>query len=225
MKPSLRIVLQSVLRMIVGMVLFLLPASLFLVDARSGVGVAEGNYVETAQFGALVLSCILMAIAACRSKRRADGLATALLCVALGMAFMAVRELDGYFDKAVAHGSWKIFATPFAICAVAVVLCRRMTWLDSIATLLETRTGFLLELFLLTLLVFSRTFGIKQIWSELFTNTTLLQLTEQQIPFAARITKNAVEEVSELFAYMLLVAASIQALLEGRGGRCASSRK
>ena len=37
-----------------------------------------------------------------------------LLCVALGMAFMAVRELDGYFDKAVAHGSWKIFATPFA---------------------------------------------------------------------------------------------------------------
>ena len=36
-----------------------------------------------------------MAIAACRSSRRADGLAIALLCVALGGGFMAVRELDG----------------------------------------------------------------------------------------------------------------------------------
>ena len=217
MKQSFRIVLQSVLRMIVGMVLFLLPASLFLVDARSGAGVAEGNYVEAAQFGALVLSCILMAVAAGRSARRADGLATALLCVALGAGFMAVRELDGFFDKAVFHGAWKLFALPFLLAAVAVVLCRRGKWLDSIAALLETRSGFLLELFLLTLLVFSRTFGIKQIWTELFTHTTTLHLTEEQLPYAARIAKNAVEEVSELFAYMLLVAASIEALLGARG--------
>ncbi len=218
MNQPLRIVLQSILRLVIGTALFVLPAAIFYLDACSGWGVSEGRCVESAQLGALCLSGLLLCIAAWRSARQADGMATALLFVAMGVGLMVVRELDGFFDKVFFHGSWKVFALPFLLAALAVMLGRRRKWLDSVAALLETRTGILLEVFLLTLLVFSRMFGTKAIWSELFTETITPQLTEEQAPFAARITKNAVEEVTELFAYMQLVGASFTALCSGRGG-------
>lgn len=216
MNPSLRIFLHSVRRLIIGTSLFVLPVAIFYLDACSGSGVSEGRCVESAQIGALCLSGVLLSIAAWRSSRRADGLATALVCVSLGVGLMTIRELDGFFDKALSHGSWKWFTLPFLLGAVAIIACHRRKWLDSVAALLETRTGFLLEVFLLTLLVFSRLFGIKAIWTELFTQTITPQLTDEQAPLAARIAKNAVEEVCELFAYMLLVAASIESLLGRR---------
>ena len=217
MNPSIRVILHSVRRLIIGTALFVFPVAIFYLDACSGAGVSEGRCVESAQLGALCLSGLLLSIAAWRSARQSDGLSTALLFVALGVGLMVIRELDGFFDKVFFHGSWKVFALPFLLAALAVALGRRRKWMDSVAALLGTRTGFLLEVFVLTLLVFSRMFGTKAIWAELFTQTITPQLTDEQAPFAARIAKNAVEEVTELFAYMLLVAASIEAVLESRG--------
>lgn len=202
---------RAATRLAASFVLFALPLLLFLHDAKSGVGVAEGGYVETAQLVAILLSGLVFAAAARRASCRGGRLAPALLFVALGCGCMAVRELDGFFDAAVAHGAWKVFAIPFALGAVALAVRRRAALLDSIAALLESRAGILLEVFLLALLVFSRGFGTKVLWNTLFSSMPdRLPLDAEMAGHVARTAKNAVEEVTELFAYaQLLLAACV----------------
>ena len=208
---------RSLARLVAGAALFSVPAFLFLQDARSGTGVVEGAYVETAQVGTLLLSGLLLLAAARRSARHGDEFATALLFTALGVGCMVIRELDGFFDLFLFHGSWKVFALPFAMGVLALVVRRPRHLASSLAALLESRAGILLELFALTLLVFSRTFGLKVLWKTLFSQLQSgLLLTEEQIPYVARAAKNAMEEVTELFAYMELLAASLCALFQRR---------
>ena len=204
------------MRLVAGVVLFSLPTVLFFVDARSGRGVAENGYVESTQVASLVLSALLLGAAAKRSALRRDGLATALLFIALGVGGMAIRELDGFFDKLLFHGAWKIVVLPIALGIVVLIARQRRRWIDSLAALLDTHVGMLLEIFVLTLLVFSRTFGIKALWETLFSQTTNLHLMADQVPYAARAAKNVAEEVTELFAYMELLTASFWALFERR---------
>lgn len=211
MSDTHRTLLCTVLRLAVGTALFVLPALFFWLDARDGGGLHENGCVEIAQVAILILSGILFAVAARRSARAADGRAPALLLVVLGIATMAVRELDGFFDTAVSHGSWKLFVAPFGLAALVLCARRRRVLLDSLVTLLRTRAGHALELFALTLLAFSRTIGMKVLWNTLFAAADF-GLSAEQLEHIARTAKNAMEEGTELFAYLVLLLAALFAL-------------
>ena len=218
MHDSAKTVLHSILRLVAGCFLFSLPALLFWFDVRDGSGVYENGVVETAQVVALGLSGILLAVSALRAERAADELAPALLLVALGVVCMVVRELDAVFDHVLFHGAWKLAAAPFALGAAALAVRRRAVLLDSLAALLRTRIGHTLELFAVSLLVFSRSFGTKILWNSLFADP-LLALTEDNLPYVTRAAKNAMEECTELYAYAILLVAAAFALCRNPGSR------
>ena len=208
MSDSSRSLLHAVFRFALGAVLFALPALFFWLDARDGGGLHENGFVEGAQVAVLLLSGLLFALSARRADRR---YAPALLLLVLGIACMAVRELDGFFDTAIAHGAWKFVVAPFPLAALALAIRRPAALRDSLAALLATRAGHALELFALALLAFSRSLGMKVLWTTLF-GAAGFGLSEDQLAHVARTAKNAMEEGSELYAYLVLLLAALSAL-------------
>lgn len=212
MNSTCKTLLHTAIRLVAGCFLFSLPALFFWLDALDGGGLHENGIVEYAQVAVLALSGTIFAIAALRASRVSDELAPALLLVALTVASMVVRELDGLFDRVVFHGAWKIFAAPFALFALVLVVRRARKVLDSLAALLRTRIGHTLELFALALFAFSRTLGMKMLWETLFSSPAL-GLSEDNFEGVMRMAKNAMEEGTELYAYLLLFTAAVFAIL------------
>lgn len=109
---------------------------------------------------------------------------------------MLIRELDAVFDL-ISHGSWVWFALLATFCAVILPLKH---YRQTLAQLTEyTRSpwyGVMLS-GLLAVLVFSRLFGMQAMWHAILADGYV------------RIVKNAVEEGSESFGYMLCLTASI----------------
>jgi len=105
---------------------------------------------------------------------------------------MLIRELDAAFDL-----SWVWFALLATLCAVILPLKH---YRQTLAQLTEyTRSpwyGVMLS-GLLAVLVFSRLFGMQAMWHAILADGYV------------RIVKNAVEEGSESFGYMLCLTASI----------------
>ncbi|WP_233149169.1 transporter [Shimwellia pseudoproteus] len=108
---------------------------------------------------------------------------------------MLIRELDSFFDLFF-HGSW----VWFALFTSFLSLCRPLRhWNKTLAQLTHyTRTPYygIMMSGLLCVLVFSRLFGMQFIWHAVLNDGYI------------RVLKNAIEECSESFGYVLCFMAS-----------------
>lgn len=125
--------------------------------------ISENSAVEILQL-ALLTAVGFMFLT--RGARRPDWRGGMIL---VGGFFLCagIRELDSFFDKLLFHGAW----IPFA-CAVAAV-CTVFAWrektstFDGLSAVAADRNFALLCVGMAVLLVFSRLFGGKHVWSAL----------------------------------------------------------
>lgn len=109
---------------------------------------------------------------------------------------MLIRELDAVFDL-ISHGSWVWFALFSTLCTLIYPLRYYRHTLSQLAQYTRTPYYGMMLSGLLAVLVFSRLFGMHGLW---------YSILEEGY---ARVVKNAVEEGSESFGYMLCLTASI----------------
>lgn len=109
---------------------------------------------------------------------------------------MLIRELDALFDL-ISHGSWVWFALITALLAIIRPVMHFRTTLEQLAKYTQSPWYGILLSGLLAVLVFSRLFGMQVLWHAILEHGYM------------RVVKNAVEEGSESFGYMLCLAASL----------------
>lgn len=111
---------------------------------------------------------------------------------------MLIRELDMFLDELVFHGFWVYPATIVAVGAIAYSLSDRATTATQFAAFVRNKHFSMLCVGLAVLLVFSRLFGMGQLWQELMGESYL------------RPVKNIAEEGTELLAYAIIFYASLR---------------
>lgn len=109
---------------------------------------------------------------------------------------MLIRELDALFDL-ISHGSWVWFALITALAALIRPLMHYRETLDQLAKYTQSPWYGILLSGLLCVLIFSRLFGMQELWHAILEHGYI------------RVVKNAVEEGSETFGYMLCLGASL----------------
>ncbi|MCE7032174.1 hypothetical protein LY625_06005 [Lysobacter sp. GX 14042] len=169
-----------------------LPVLLFHLDTLwLGNNIGEWSLVELVA-EAFVLSCIL---SFARLARHSAVDRRFAVLVAAFFACVLVRELDALLDL-VFDGLWQLLVTVIAVSALA------WAWRDVPGTVvpmrhfLLSRQGSTMAAGLAIVLVFSRLFGMGDIWS---------QFVDLE---SARVVKNAIEECTELLGYTLAMVAS-----------------
>lgn len=108
---------------------------------------------------------------------------------------MLVRELDALFDL-IAHGCWVWFALAVAITAIVGPVVKWRTTLTQLEQYTRTPYYGIMISGLVAILIFSRLFGMSMLWNVVLQEGYL------------RVVKNVVEEGSEMFGYMLCLAAT-----------------
>ncbi len=172
----------------------------------------ENSIVEWTQFLLVTSSGVLMAVMAARSPR-----ARGAFAMASAFFFdMAIREMDGFLDELLWHGSWSVLAAAVTIAAFAVVFAFRWhgTVVDGLLEIGRSRSFPLLAVGLAVILLVSRIMGMKYLWA------SVGDLSRMSFP------KRMVEESLELFGYGLVFLWSVIRVVGcGASGddRCASA--
>ena len=155
-------------------------------DVTINQNILEDSFVEFGQEALLLGTTALFAMQAI-AKRQGG-----LWLVAGFFGCMFIRELDAYFDMIV-HGAWKYFA----LMVVAFVFFKawrlgKENTIASLAAFMKTRSFVFIFIGLLIVLVYSRLFGMGELWHSIMTDNF------------NRTVKNIVEEGSELWGYALV---------------------
>lgn len=200
-------------------------AGLLLIDLRQG-NVVENGLVETAQLLALAAAALAYAVRA-RLARGGRGPVRALAMCALVVLAMCVRELDGFFDKLLGHGSWALIDLVVLAAFLAVPALRPERTVRDLADFSSSQECALLAAGIAFAVVFSQLIGYKVVWTEVFDlpiwqNAAAPHLQpdghlpgEIDIP---RHVKNTVEESFELASYLLVLASALLPPLVARRG-------
>ncbi|MDD1780244.1 hypothetical protein LRP49_03425 [Enterovibrio sp. ZSDZ35] len=109
-----------------------------------------------------------------------------------------IRELDKWFDDNFWHGFWVYPAAIVASSALIYALTNKLAMLNSFARFVKNRNFTFLCLGLAILLVFSRLFGMGELWHSILTDGYV------------RTAKNVAEEGLELLAYFIILYASVR---------------
>lgn len=117
---------------------------------------------------------------------------------------MLIRELDAIFDL-IYHGSWVWFALFSTLCTVTFPVIHSRETLAQLVRYTRIPYYGMMISGLLAILIFSRLIGTQALWHSILADGY------------ARIGKNAVEEGSESFGYMLCLMASIGYFFYCRG--------
>ncbi|MBR6021011.1 MAG: hypothetical protein IK066_01175 [Kiritimatiellae bacterium] len=178
-------VLRAVALFVITSLLSAAVIGLVHLDFRLGLirASSESSLVEIAQAVLLAGIAVVLFVAAARRPPLRAG----LLLAAGFFLCLFIRENDGWLDR-IHHGFW----FPVALAAAAVVLLlawrSRASLLPGFRALCESRTMPLLVGGLAMLLVFSRLFGAKALW------------TEAGLHQIAPVIKTVAEESLELLA-------------------------
>lgn len=113
---------------------------------------------------------------------------------------MLIREMDFLFDE-LHHGSWVWFALAMTFSCLLVALRRPTRTIEGLSALLQHRAWPMMAAGLLTILVFSRLFGMNVLWRHLMPGDY------------HHVVKNMAEEGSELMGYSLCLLSSLRYLL------------
>ncbi|WP_286238700.1 hypothetical protein [Neptuniibacter halophilus] len=160
-------------------------------SAASREVAGESSLIEQLQLLFLAITCVLFLKIALRFPvyRRAGYLFAAFFIC------LAIREMDALLDQIV-HGFWKYPAWLVALVALALALRQRELSYQSIRWLISCRSFSVLLIGLSLLLVFSRLYGMSELW--------LAVMGEAFV----RDVKNLSEEGIELLAYALIALAA-----------------
>lgn len=184
--------------------------------ARAG-NVTENGPVEFAQLAVLGLSAAVFGLRARAAVRAGSGPARAFALCALALLALAVRELDGFFDKLFFHGAWAPVVALALATFLAVALRRPSRTARDLADFAASPECPLFVAGLLLAVLFAQGVGSKQVWGHLFdipfwTDAVApLRTPEGELPGeidVLRHAKNTVEESFELASYLLLLAAA-----------------
>ncbi|WP_313396768.1 hypothetical protein [Pantoea septica] len=130
----------------------------------------------------------------------------ALILIGGFYSCMLIRELDFVFDV-VEHGSWVWFALATAAACLAMALRSPRSTLDGLAAFVTDRCWLMTVSGMLIVLVFSRLFGMHQLWQHLM------------LDGYNRVVKNIAEEGTELLGYSICWLASTRYLWQTRPAR------
>ena len=167
-------------------------------DVTINKNILEDSFVEFSQEWLLLGTTTLFAMQAI-AKRQGG-----LWLVAGFFGCLFCRELDAYFDMIV-HGAWKYFA--LVVIAFVFFKAWRLGKENTIATLaafMKTRAFIFIFIGLLIVLVYSRLFGMGELWHSIMTDNF------------NRTVKNVVEEGSELWGYALVFWGTVKYWLESK---------
>lgn len=109
---------------------------------------------------------------------------------------MLIRELDFLFDQ-LSHGSWFWFALAVTIISVLAALRHPRHLISGLADFMRHPAWGMMMAGMLTILVFSRLFGMNELWQHLMPDDY------------HRTVKNMAEEGSELLGYTLCLFATL----------------
>jgi len=147
---------------------------------------------------------IMLAVIAClffHRARRSPAQRSVMVLVAGFFSCMLIRELDFLFDT-IRHGCWLWFALAVTLACVAVALRNPRSIIPGLAAFVSQPAWGLLSAGMLTILVFSRLFGMHELWEHLM------------LDGYNRTVKNMAEEGSELLGYSLCLFATFSYLCQ-----------
>lgn len=144
------------------------------------------------------------------SARQRPDARGALILIGGFYSCMLIRELDFVFDL-VEHGSWVWFALASALVCLALALRAPRATLAGLVAFVTDRSWLMTASGLLVVLVFSRLFGMHQLWQHLM------------LDGYNRVVKNMAEEGTELLGYSLCWLASARYLWHTRPARATAA--
>jgi hypothetical protein len=165
--------------------------------------VREDGPIETAQTLLIALSGVLLLYGASRS-RPWDAVLTLL---ALACVYATVRELDGFFARNLAKGSYRFFEIPVVLAVVAVGWRGRGRLFSECARFLATPAAPLVFAGALIVLVQAQVLGEKALARALVSDAS------------ARVVKQAFEELCELAGYLVVLFGAVEVVIECRSDR------
>lgn len=169
-----------------------LPVLLFHLDTLwLGNNVGEWSLVEVVA-ELFLASAILGFIRLARLSPDDRGFA---VLAAAFLGCMLVRELDALLDL-VFDGLWQVLVTGIAVSTLAWAWRNRVAVAAATRRFVLTRQAATLAVGMAVVLVFSRLFGMGDIWG---------QFVDLE---SARVVKNAIEECTELLGYSLVLVGS-----------------
>ena len=172
--------------------------SCIYLDITVHKNIVENSFVEYGQELLLLLTTAIFGSMAIKKRSGGLWLVTGFFGCAL------LREFDAFFDMIV-HGAWKYFA--LVVIAFVFFKAWRLGKENTIATLaafMKTRAFIFIFIGLLIVLVYSRLFGMGELWKAIM-----------GIDFN-RTVKNVVEEGSELWGYALVFWGTVKYWLESK---------
>lgn len=190
-------------------------ATLFLVAMMSAIyidvnwmndAMHETSLTETLQ-EVMLASIALIFFWSARSRPAQRG---ALILIGGFYSCMLIRELDFLFD-AIEQGCWLWFALATAAACLALALRSPRGTLDGLVGFVIDRSWLMTASGLLVVLVFSRLFGMHQLWQHLM------------LDGYNRVVKNMAEEGTELLGYSICWLASVRYLWQTRPERAAAT--
>jgi hypothetical protein len=182
-----------------------------VVAARHGAGATlavEDGPLETLQLVLALVSAALLFVAAARAATASR----AFTFLGLVCGFFAVRELDHVLDVALWHGAWKWLAAPLVAGALYLVWRTRSRLGDEILALTRTPTFYLAFFGFVVIVVYAQVLGQKQLWQAVMGDRY------------QRPVKDMIEEATELFGYLVLTFAALEAVVHARRSGSAGSR-
>ena len=155
-------------------------------DVTVHQNIVENSFVEFGQEALLLGTTALFTMQAI-SKRQGG-----LWLIAGFFGCMLIRELDAYFDMII-HGAWKYFALVVVGFVFFKAWCLgKENTIASLAAFMKTRAFVFIFIGLLIVLVYSRLFGMSELWHAIMADDF------------NRTVKNVVEEGTELWGYALV---------------------
>ncbi|WP_147193764.1 hypothetical protein [Pantoea sp. CCBC3-3-1] len=171
---------------------------LVFIDVRwMNDAVHETSFTEIAQEMMLLVTSLLY------FQRVFKESAPGLVLIGGFFACMLIRELDFLFDE-LSHGCWVWFALATAAVCLAIALLNPRRAVSELADFLRQPSWGMMCAGLLTVLVFSRLFGMRDLWQHLM------------LDGYNHTVKNMAEEGCELLGYSLCLLASCRYLYGSR---------
>ncbi|WP_234473275.1 MULTISPECIES: hypothetical protein [unclassified Erwinia] len=188
--------------------LFLLFASVFILLAMSAIYVDvyfmynalhENSVTEILQ--EIILAGIAVLFFWCATKR--PEIRGGLILIGGFYLCMLIRELDDIFDM-IRHGSWLWFALTTAVVCIALSALIPASTVTGLTDFIQHRSWLMTAMGLIIILIFSRIFGMNQLWEHLMSYGY------------NREVKNLAEEATELLGYSVCFLSSALYLGETR---------